>query len=267
MDKKEPIYIAFGNQKGGVGKTTLAELLASLLHYEMGYKVFVVDCDDGQHSFATLRERDLREISSREQLQSQLAEYYETRGVVAYDVFASSVEDAVRLANEKSEGGDIDVVIFDLPGRADSTSMFEFVINMDYLIVPVDMDRQSLATSLTFARMMQRTASRIEGAHLKGIYILWNRVKSAATQDVIYEYNDKFREQLELNVFNSLISDMVRFRYGFTEVKNLSEAFRSTFVAPRMGARSGTGLNEFLREVMSEFFDKEEIAQEEVMQE
>ena len=42
--KKEPLLIAFASQKGGVGKSAFTVLVASILHYQKGLKVGVVDC-------------------------------------------------------------------------------------------------------------------------------------------------------------------------------------------------------------------------------
>ena len=43
--EKEPLFIAFASQKGGVGKTAFTVLTAGILHYQRGYNVAVVDCD------------------------------------------------------------------------------------------------------------------------------------------------------------------------------------------------------------------------------
>lgn len=53
-----PLYLGFASQKGGVGKSTLAEVLASILYYEKDISLVVVDCDGTQESFFKLRERD-----------------------------------------------------------------------------------------------------------------------------------------------------------------------------------------------------------------
>ena len=45
----DTIAVAFSNQKGGVGKSTLTVLVASYLYYEMGVKVAIMDCDSPQH--------------------------------------------------------------------------------------------------------------------------------------------------------------------------------------------------------------------------
>ena len=54
--KKEPLFVALSNQKGGVGKSTFTVLFASYFHYLKGYNVLVVDCDYPQHSISTMRD-------------------------------------------------------------------------------------------------------------------------------------------------------------------------------------------------------------------
>ena len=51
--------ISICNQKGGIGKSTFTMLLASHLHYTLGYDVLVVDCDYPQWSIHAQREREL----------------------------------------------------------------------------------------------------------------------------------------------------------------------------------------------------------------
>ena len=53
MQKEEsrPLYVGFASQKGGVGKSTLAEIVSSILYYEQGINLFVMDCDLSQDSF------------------------------------------------------------------------------------------------------------------------------------------------------------------------------------------------------------------------
>ena len=60
MENKEqrPLFLGFSSQKGGVGKSTLAEIVSSILYYEQGINLFVMDCDLSQDSFYKLRERE-----------------------------------------------------------------------------------------------------------------------------------------------------------------------------------------------------------------
>ena len=52
--KKNPLFVAVSNQKGGVGKSTMLITLASLLNYLMGKNVAIVDCDSTQRSLFKL---------------------------------------------------------------------------------------------------------------------------------------------------------------------------------------------------------------------
>ena len=67
---KRPILVAFSNQKGGVGKSTVTAVLASYFNYVRGLKVAVVDCDYPQFSLEKLRGRDLKKPSIDVQLRT-----------------------------------------------------------------------------------------------------------------------------------------------------------------------------------------------------
>ena len=47
----QPLFLGFASQKGGVGKSSLAEVLAAVLYYERGIPLVVMDCDATQESF------------------------------------------------------------------------------------------------------------------------------------------------------------------------------------------------------------------------
>ncbi len=66
-----PIFLGFSSQKGGVGKSTLAEIVSSIFYYERNIHLFVVDCDLSQDSFYKLREREKACIESAPQLSSR----------------------------------------------------------------------------------------------------------------------------------------------------------------------------------------------------
>lgn len=68
--KKEPLFVALSNQKGGVGKSTFTVLLASYFHYLKGYNVLVVDCDYPQHSISTMRDWEVGTIEKNVHLQT-----------------------------------------------------------------------------------------------------------------------------------------------------------------------------------------------------
>ena len=78
--KKEPVFVALGNQKGGVGKSTLTILLASYFHYVKGLNVLVVDCDYPQHSVRDIRDWDVKTVEKDGALQQRLVSQFGDSG-------------------------------------------------------------------------------------------------------------------------------------------------------------------------------------------
>lgn len=104
--KKEPLFVALSNQKGGVGKSTFTVLLASYFHYLKGYNVLVVDCDYPQHSISTMREWEVGTIEKNVHLQNQLVEQFGTSGRKAYSILNSTPEEARETAGRFLENRD-----------------------------------------------------------------------------------------------------------------------------------------------------------------
>ena len=150
--KKEPLFVALSNQKGGVGKSTFTVLLASYFHYLKGYSVLVVDCDYPQHSISTMRDWEVGTIEKNVHLQNQLVEQFGTSGRKAYSILNSTPEEARETAGrflEKS-GLDYALVLFDLPGTVNVPGVFRSVINMDYVFTPVTQERMVMRSSMAF---------------------------------------------------------------------------------------------------------------------
>lgn len=121
--KKEPLFVALSNQKGGVGKSTLTVLLASYFHYHKAKNVLVVDCDYPQHSMMTMREWDIKNVEKTPRLQSLLVEQFGDTGRKAYNILASTPEQAKETAYGFIDRSDTeyDLVLLDLPGTVNTT--------------------------------------------------------------------------------------------------------------------------------------------------
>jgi chromosome partitioning protein len=103
--KREPLFVALSNQKGGVGKSTFTVLLASYFHYLNGYNVLVVDCDYPQHSISAMRDWEVGNIEKNVHLQNQLVEQFGTSGRKAYSILNSTPEEARETAGRKVGSG------------------------------------------------------------------------------------------------------------------------------------------------------------------
>ena len=83
----DTIAVAFSNQKGGVGKSTLTVLVASYLYYEMGVKVAIMDCDSPQHSLMGERNRELKDLDEFPHIQAMATAQLAKCGLQPYPVF------------------------------------------------------------------------------------------------------------------------------------------------------------------------------------
>ena len=95
-----PIFLGFSSQKGGVGKSTLAEIVSSILYYERNIHLFVVDCDLSQDSFYKLREREKACIESDPQLSKQMKQHFSSLKRTAYRILKADPKEAIEKANE-----------------------------------------------------------------------------------------------------------------------------------------------------------------------
>ena len=132
---KRPILVAFSNQKGGVGKSTVTAVLASYFNYVRGLKVAVVDCDYPQFSLEKLRGRDLKNLEKSEYHQRLFCRQFEDGSRKAYPIVTSTPESAAEIPGKLE--GDYDLIFFDLPGTVNSRGVFESVMNMDFIFTPI----------------------------------------------------------------------------------------------------------------------------------
>lgn len=250
---KAPIMIGIGSQKGGVGKSTIAELLASILYYEMDFNVLVVDCDAAQNSFYNLRVRDREVIDSGSPIGLSLYAKFQSYGKPAYTIIRAAEHMAIeRAKNYCSEASDreepYDYVLFDMPGRCDTTESLALALSMDYILSPIEADIQSLVASMTYASAIKSVQDKVPNVKLRELYLFWNKIDERVRTDAIDNYTDIMAEE-GIECLESRLFYRKKFSRESGEAKDLNEIFRCTLTAPKDTQRLGTGLNEFLDEL------------------
>ena len=170
------IYVAFSNQKGGVGKSAFTTLAASYLHYAGGKNVAVIDCDYPQHSIHAMRERDKSFVMANDRLKVMAAAQFQELDKKAYSVFPIKAEEALECVRKYLEETElrIDVVFFDLSGTVSSPGILQLMLNMDYIFCPVTTDRLVMQSSLTFASIIRDCLAKHTATPLKGLYLFWS---------------------------------------------------------------------------------------------
>ena len=258
--KKKPIYLGFASQKGGVGKSTLAEVLASILYYERGVSLFVIDCDDTQESFFKLRERDKAIVAESPEIASYLKGFFQKFGKPSYVIFRSNAREALALAQKQTEvlskQGDIALVLFDFPGHASTQELLNLSIEMDYIISPIEADPQSLASSLAYAETIRDLGISLADAPIKDLWLLWNKVNRSASTAVM-DYYSSYAQGEELGIFTSRIYHSVRFARELSQ-GGAKSVFRCSYLPPSAALRASTGIDEWVSEVIEKLNLKDE---------
>lgn len=227
-----PLRIGFGSQKGGVGKSTVAEVLAGYLYYEKDIRLLVVDCDYAQHSFYRLRERDKSAVEGSPALQEKLKNYIRKTGKRSYRVLKARPEEALQTADKylsKHPEENITLVLYDLPGRSDSPELLTLALEMDYIISPIEADLQSLASCMAYALTIRDMGVMLSGSRIRQIFMLWNKVDRRVSPRIMESYDREIAAG-RLGMLSTRLPRSVKFSKETS--MNTGGIFRSTYMAP-----------------------------------
>ena len=128
-----------------MGKSTQAEILSSMLYYEEGISLFVVDYDLTQDSFFKLRERERGTIGEDPALTAYMQAYFHQLQRRSYRIIKARPEEAVAragalVAKHPEEG--YQLVVFDFSGHTGTRELLELSLKMDYILSPLEPDIQ-----------------------------------------------------------------------------------------------------------------------------
>ena len=128
------MVIIFGNQKGGVGKTTLCTLFANHLA-KMGKKTLVVDCDN-QQTISEKRKLDLKKSPNVK---------------IPYNVQTFNIAEVENANKLMARLRQIDgVVLIDSPGNLAQQGLIPLFVNADYVVCPFQFEPTSVNSTVTF---------------------------------------------------------------------------------------------------------------------
>lgn len=246
--RKEPIYVAFSTQKGGVGKSAFTVLAASYLHYTKGFNVAVVDCDYPQHSINALREREKNQVNTDEFYRQLVMNHFSTLRKKSYPIICSKAEDAIAVAREfiSNDSQEYDIVFFDLPGTVNTKGVIETLSSVDYIFAPIIADRFVLESSLTFASKLNEAIVMNQSNRLKGIHLFWNLVDNREKTD-LYSIYEEGINSLGLSVLKTTIPDSKRFRKEMSLDRRVP--FRSSFLPADKRSLRGSNIKELIDEI------------------
>lgn len=176
--------IIFGNQKGGVGKSTLCIMLANYLTLVKKKQVLVIDMDF-QKSINEHRKFDL----------TKNPELADTK---PYEILVMDTEDYPKYAEQLKKLNDY--ILIDLPGRLDDETLIPILKDANYVICPFFYEIKSVLSTLIFSKFVKYLDKE------KEIFFVPNRMKSSTK----YETKEDVDSHLQgLGTITKGISDRV----------------------------------------------------------
>ena len=246
---KKTLKISFSTQKGGVGKSTMTTLLASVLHYRLGFNVLVMDCDFPQHSLTNMRERDKRTIMQNDYHKKAAMKQFQAINKKAYPIIKCKAETALEKASEyRSQSAVVpDVIFFDLPGTANTKGVLTTLKKMDFIFSPITADRLVVESTLGFTKAFLGLPQTDEGNPEQEIWLFWNQVDGREKTGLYDAYQSVIKE-LNLPIMETRIMDSKRFRKETDDTG--SYVFRSSLLPVEPQLMKATKMDLFVEEFL-----------------
>ena len=150
--------ISICNQKGGIGKSTFTMLLASHLHYTLGYDVLVVDCDYPQWSVQAQRE-------------------FKATGRKLWPVLKCMPPEAPEEVERLLQSGyHPRIILYDLPGTVNAEGVIRLLASLDAVFVPMKADKVVMESTLSFARSLTTNLAQDPTLTLQSVYLFWTMI-------------------------------------------------------------------------------------------
>lgn len=247
--KKKTLFIAFSSQKGGVGKSTFTTLLASTMHYRLGYNIAVFDSDFPQHSLMKMKTRDLAMVMENETLKKLAYKQFTTINKKAYPIMQHKADSVLEAADEfvNASSVPIDAVFFDLPGTVNTPGILKALAGMHHIFTPITADRFVMESTLVFTQLLQDVIVKKGETSIETINLFWNQVDGRESTPLYDIYNGIIK-QLGLSLMQSKIKNSTRF-HKESEAES-KVVFRSTLMPPEERLMKACQLDVFIDEFL-----------------
>ena len=244
------LFVAFASQKGGVGKTTFTSLVASVLHYRLGYNVAVMDCDYPQYSLVQMRERDMKMVMENDVIKKLAHRQFQALGKKAYPVVQQKPDTVLEAAEQMAADtvNDLDIIFFDLPGTVNAPGIIKALAGMDYIFTPIVADRVVMESTLVFTQLVTDVLMKQKQVVIKQIQLFWNQV-DGRERNPLYKRYESIIQTLNLKVMNASVAASVRFRKE-NDADNRG-IFRSTLFPSDERLLRGCNLDAFINELLA----------------
>lgn len=207
---KDGIVISFVNQKGGVGKSTIASIFANYLFAEgetenMKLNIAVIDADDLQQTLYRKREREKESLKTliEQTLDAELKKQYKNLED-AYRVISISSQDIPNQIERLKK--EFDIILIDLPGNMKQEGVITAYFLIDIMMIPFQPNEFDIDSTIQFYNLLMNDV--IEGRKKNGLQTtvagILNRV-NPSTKEFKDLYENK--EHFPFPVLNNYIKE------------------------------------------------------------
>jgi chromosome partitioning protein len=192
----------FGNQKGGVGKSTLTVSAANYLSVDKEWPTTVIDMD----------------------YQQSISQKFDKAKVLEngepYEVLPSNLETFPMLQTNVLSKNKHHAVLIDLPGKLDDDGLIAVFESADMMICPFSYDEFTYESTVLFTVVFKRINPRAR------IFFIPNRIKANVKFEIMNEVNE------QLSKFGT-ITNTIPDRIDFQRISTFqTPASLATLVAP-----------------------------------
>lgn len=174
----------FGNQKGGVGKSTLTVLTANYLSLARDWPVTIIDMD----------------------YQQSVSQKFEKAKVLEneepYEVLPSTLETFPMLSNVLTRNKK-DAVLIDLPGKLDDDGLIPVFKAADIVICPFTYDEFTFESTVLFTVVFKKVNPKAD------IIFIPNRIKANVKFEIMTEVNEQLSK---FGAITSRLPDRIDFQ-------------------------------------------------------
>jgi len=174
----KPIYLAIASPKGGVGKTSLTVLAASILHYHRGYDVAVVDCNHPVYTIARLRQQESEELNPQ-----KLMHQKHRTPCTPYPIICAPVREALNRVERHCADNPPRCILFDLPALMRTEGTVELLSAMDAVVFPVTGSPMDMEAVRHFIDILGEQILTMGKGNIRELYLLRNMIEAWERED------------------------------------------------------------------------------------
>ena len=174
----KPIYLAIASPKGGVGKTSLTVLAASILHYHRGCDVAVVDCNHPVYTIARLRQQESEKLNHQ-----SLMRLKHRTPCTPYPIICAPVRKALRRVEQHCADNPPRCILFDLPALMRTEGTVELLSTMDAVLFPVTGSPMDMEAVRRFIDILGEQILTMGKGNIRELYLLRNMIQAWERED------------------------------------------------------------------------------------